>query len=63
MIQNMKLPLLKQNQKKSSEFKKTLNWYGTVTAQMYHTFGEQQPGKKSEQKNNLVIPSNYFRKK
>lgn len=49
--------------KKSSEFKKTLNWYGTVTAQMYHTFGTQEPGKKVEQENNLLISSSYFRKK
>ena len=49
--------------KKSSEFKKTLNWYGNVTTQMYHTLGTQQPGKKAEQKNNLVIPSNYFKKR
>lgn len=49
--------------KQSSEFKKTLNWYGTITPQLFHTAGAKEPGKKSEQKNSLVIPSNYFKKK
>lgn len=48
--------------KQSSEFKKTLNWYGTIQPELFHTAGAKEPGKKVEQKNNLVIPSNYFRK-
>jgi hypothetical protein len=49
--------------KKSSEFKKTLNFYKTVTAEMHRTLGTQQVGKKVEQNINLPIPSKYFRKK
>jgi len=48
--------------KQSSEFKKTLNWYGTITRQLYHQVGSSQPGKKVDQINNLNIPINYFKK-
>ena len=50
-------------EKQSSEFKRTLNWYGNVQPQMFDMLGAKEPGKKAEQKNNLVIPSNYFKKK
>jgi hypothetical protein len=48
--------------KKSSEFKKTLNWYENIKPQLYHILGSKEPGKKIEQQNNLSIPSNYFKK-
>jgi hypothetical protein len=48
--------------KQSSEFKKTLNWYGSVAPQLHHSLSGKQPGKKAEQQNNLVIPNNFFRK-
>lgn len=49
--------------KQSAEFKKTSNWYGNIQPQMFHMLGAKEPGKKAEQKNNLVIPSNYFKKR
>jgi hypothetical protein len=48
--------------KQSSEFKKTLNWYGTIKPQLYHQTGSSQPGKKVKQGLDFGIPSNYFKK-
>jgi hypothetical protein len=45
--------------KKSSEFKKTLNWYNDIQPQLYHKFGNQTPGEKSSQ-SFPKPPSSFF---
>lgn len=48
--------------KQSSEFKKTLNWYGNITAQLFHTIGSSKPGEKVNQTRDYSIPRSYFKK-
>lgn len=47
---------------KSSEFKRTLNWYKTVQAQLYHKSGNNIPGQKKSQSPFSSPPKNFFNK-
>jgi hypothetical protein len=46
-------------QKKSSEFKRTLNWYNAIQPQLYHKLGSKAPGEKPSQ-SFPKPPSSFF---
>lgn len=49
-------------EKKSSEFKKTLNWYKSIQPQLYHKSSSKTPGEKNSQSAFSKPPKNFFNK-